>query len=135
MIGTALYWAEGYKRPVVRDGKERTAHRISFLNSDPEIIRLFTRFLLEILGISHEHMYASMRLYAHINEKEAKRFWMKASALPSSRFKKTTYLVSGASKGRRPRNRLPYGTLEVGVNNTQKFHYLMGLIEGMKEQA
>jgi len=46
--------------------------------------------------------------------------------------KDTTYLVSISSKRKRPFNRLPYGTVQIRINNTQKFHHIMGWIEWMK---
>ena len=52
--------------------------------------------------------------------------------LKSENLRRTTNMISGASRGRRPFNRLPYGTLQVSVNSTPKFHQLMGLIEGVK---
>jgi hypothetical protein len=135
VMGATLYWAEGYKRLQVRDGKERMGHRISFLNTDPVMISVFVRFLREGLGVLPEHIHLTMRLYAHISEEEARRHWIRATGLPASCFRRTTAMVSGASKGRRPFNRLPYGTLEVSVNDTPKFHHLLGLIEGVKARA
>jgi hypothetical protein len=133
-VGAALYWAEGYKRLKVIDGKERMNHTISMVNADPDMVKVFVRFLTEILTISAEDIRLSMRLYAHINEKEARSYWSRASGLPHPKFFKTTYLISGASKRKRPYNRLPYGTLHVEVCDTAKFHYLMGMISGMKAQ-
>ena len=75
-----------------------------------------------------------MRLYEHINEETALQQWIKVTGFPKENFHKTTYLVSIASKRKRPHNRLPYGTLQVEVCDTQKFHHLMGLIEGVKKQ-
>ncbi len=134
VVGAVLYWAEGYKRPLVRNGKEITAHVISFVNSDSDAVRVFVRFLIEILHIPREHINFSMRLYAHINENEALNYWAQVTGATRACFKKTTYLVSGASKGKRPFNRLPYGTLQVSVNSTDKFSFLMGLIDGVKEK-
>lgn len=134
LIGIALYWAEGYKRAKVRDGKERTAHTISFVNSDPEMISIFVRFLREVMDIPISDIRLAMRLYPHINEEEAKKFWMECTGLPAERFFKSTYLTSGASKGVRPYNRLPWGTLQIEVCRTAEFHRLMGWIEGMKER-
>jgi hypothetical protein len=34
----------------------------------------------------------------------------------------------------RPKNRLPYGTIQVIVANTKLFHRLMGIIDGVKER-
>ena len=76
-----------------------------------------------------------MRLYAHINERKALEYWMNASGLPEEQFNKASYIVSRASKGLRPYNRLPWGTVSVEVSDTRKFHYLMGLIEGVQNHA
>ncbi len=133
-IGATLYWAEGYKRLKIMGGKERMGHKISFVNSDAEMISVFIRFLREILKIPEEKIRPSMRLYAHINEKEAQRYWMRATQLPHENFYKTTYLISGASKGIRPYNRLPWGTLQLEVGDTPRFHYLLGMIDGVKER-
>lgn len=134
IIGTVLYWAEGYKRLKVKDGKERMDHTISFVNSDAEMISVFVRFLRGVLDVPPERIRLSMRLYAHINENEARTYWMRATGLTKERFFKSTYLVSGASKGTRPYNRLPWGTLQVEVCDTAKFHYLIGMIGGVKEK-
>lgn len=134
IIGSVLYWAEGYKRLKIRGGKARMGHTISFVNSDPEMIRAFTRFLIETLSVAGKDIRLTMRLYAHINENEARGYWRRATRLQDVRFFKTTYLISGASKGARPYNRLPWGTLQVEVCDTSKFHYLLGMIEGVKKQ-
>jgi|SRR3989344_5480494 len=134
IIGAALYWAEGYKRLRVRDGKERMGHTISFVNSDADMIQLFIKFVRNILEIPDSKFRFVMRLYDHINEQEALEYWMKVTGFPKENFHKTTYLISGASKRKRPINRLPYGTLHVEIADTRKFHYLIGLIDGVKNQ-
>ena len=135
IIGTVLYWAEGYKRMKIRDGKELMNHTISFVNADPVMVRIFICFLNEILEIPANAIHLTMRLYPHINEKEARAHWKEATGLTDPHFQKTTQMISGASKGRRPFNRLPYGTLQVAVYDTAKFHHLIGLIEGVKEKT
>lgn len=132
IIGAVLYWAEGYKRLQIRDGKQRMSHSISFVNSDPAMIKAFLRFLLEILEISSSNIHLTMRLYPHINEESAKEYWMGITKLPNICFQRSTNMQSVASKGKRPFNRLPYGTLQVAVYDTAKFHHLIGLIEGVQ---
>jgi hypothetical protein len=134
LIGTALYWAEGYKRAKFRNGKERTWHAISFVNADPDMVALFVCFLRKVMDVPEKSIRLSMRLYPNINEAEAQRFWIKSTGLGKENFCKTTNLVSGSSKGIRPYNRLPWGTLQIEVCNTPQFHRLMGWIEGMKAQ-
>ena len=132
IVGATLYWAEGYKRLRIRDGKERVSHPIALVNSDPEMIRVFIRFLREVMEVDFEKITASMRLYPHINEEAAHKYWVKITGLPRQQFRKSTYLISSASKGVRPYNRLPWGTLSIQVFDTQKFHRLLGFIEGVK---
>ncbi len=134
LIGVILYWAEGYKRLRITDGIERTGHAISFVNADPEAIRIFVRFLLEELGVDANDVRLNMRLYKTIDEEDAKRHWKQVTGLSDKNFQsRTTYLVSVASKGMRPVNRLPFGTLQVEVYDTEKFHRLLGWIEGVKK--
>ena len=134
LSGALLYWAEGYKRPRLRDGNEITAHTISFVNADSDMIRIFISFLKLILGVEQKNIRATMRLYAHINEQHALSYWTSITGLPNEAFRKTTFLISGASKLQRPYNRLPYGTLQIEVQRTDKFNELMGLIQGVKDQ-
>ncbi|MFQ5661877.1 MAG: hypothetical protein ACE5F2_01335 [Candidatus Paceibacteria bacterium] len=134
LIGTALYWGEGYKKLVVRNGIERTWHTVSFVNSDENMIRIFIEFANKVLGIPNKDIKATMRLYNHINEKDALRYWMRTSGLPKGVFRKATYLASVASKRKRSYNRLQYGTLQIEIAQTDKFHRIMGWIEGMKKQ-
>lgn len=135
ITGAVLYWAEGYKRMKIKDGKELMNHTISFVNSDPVMIRIFVSFLSEVLEVSVSAIHLTMRLYPHINERDAHVYWKEATGLTNPHFQKTTNMVSSASKGKRPFNRLPYGTLQVAVYDTAKFHRLIGMIEGVKEKT
>ena len=88
-----------------------------------------------MLDIPKTSIKATTRLYDHINEDEARKYWIQESGLaPESFCRQTTYLVSRASKRRRPFNRLQYGTLQIEVADTAKFHMLMGMIEGVKDE-
>jgi hypothetical protein len=135
IIGAVLYWAEGYKRLKIKDGRELMNHTISFVNADPMMVRVFVRFLQEVLQVSPGDIHLTMRLYAHINEGAARAHWIKATGLIDPHFQNTTHMVSIASKGKRPYNRLLYGTLQVAVYDTAKFHRLMGMIEGVEEKT
>jgi transcriptional regulator of acetoin/glycerol metabolism len=131
LMGVALYWAEGYKRPIVKNGKERTYHPVALANSDPQLIKLFLRFLREVCGVSDAQIMASIRIFEHMNEKQLMVFWQGTTGLPKKNFQKTYYGVSKSSKGKRPFNRLPYGTIAIRVNSTPLFHKIMGWIEGL----
>jgi hypothetical protein len=134
LIGAVLYWAEGYKRLKMRDGKEITSHVISLTNSDPKIISTFILFLKRILNVPEEKITIEMRLFEHINAEEAINYWMNITQLPRQQFRKPMYPKSKASQGIRPKNRLPYGTIQVIVADTKLFYRLMGYIDGIKEK-
>jgi hypothetical protein len=135
LIGTALYWAEGYKRPQIRNGKERTYHPVALTNSDPKLIMLFLRFLREVCKVPDTSITADIRIYKHLNEDELFTFWQKITQIPIENFGKVYYDVSKSSLGKRPFNRLPYGTIMIRVNQTKLFHRIMGWIEGLAQQT
>jgi len=41
LSGVTLYWAEGYKRPILKNGKIKTYHSVRLSNSDPELVKVF----------------------------------------------------------------------------------------------
>lgn len=131
MIGLALYWAEGYKRLIKKNGREVTYHPVSLSNSDPELIQTFLRFLREVCGVADQDIDADIRIFDHMSEKELLLFWQKVTGIPQGNFKKTYYGVSKSSLGKRPFNILPYGTIAIRVNNTKLFHQIMGWLEGL----
>jgi hypothetical protein len=133
-IGVALYWGEGYKKLAVKNGKEVTAHNISFTNADPSMVRMFVRFLIEVLGVDKSKILIDVRLYSHMNENKTLDYWLLASGLPKENMRNPTHHVSVSSRRKLPYNRLPYGTARIQVNDTRKFHFLLGMIEGMKKQ-
>ncbi|MFH1769899.1 MAG: helix-turn-helix domain-containing protein [Parcubacteria group bacterium] len=132
LIGIALYWAEGYKRPIIRNGRARTHHPVSFTNSDPQMIKLFLRFLRNTCAVPEDKITGDIRIYEHQNENYLMDFWSKATDIPYSRLKKFHYGISKSSKNRRPFNILPYGTIQIRVNSTPLYHKIMGWIEGLK---
>ena len=99
------------------------------------MVAIFMRFLRETLGVTDTEFRIAMRLYPNINEQIALKYWMNITNLGKQNFTKTTYLISTASKQKRPFNRLPHGTLQVAVYDTARFHRILGWIEGVKNQS
>lgn len=135
LIGATLYWAEGYKRMKQVGGKTLTHHPIALSNSDPDIAKAFMRFLREICLVQDSAIRIDVRLYKHMNKETVIKFWMQTLQLTRENFKNVYFGVSRASQGKRPFNRLPYGTIQIRVNNTPLFHKIMGWIEGIQKQC
>lgn len=134
IIGTALYWAEGYKRPVVVRGKARTSHRVSLTNSDPDLICMFLKFLREICEVQDEKITIWIRHFEHQDPIYLLDFWQKRCNIPYSNFRKTLQTVSISSQRKKPYNSLPFGIAQISVNNTNLYHKIMGLISGIANQ-
>ena len=132
-LGASLYWAEGYKMPVVRNGRELTHHVVSLTNSDPLLIKIFLRFLREYCSVPEEKIKASIRIFQHHNERELFDFWRKVTGIQPQNFWKTYYGISKSSLHKRPFNRLPHGVIQISVGDTRLFHRIMGYIEGIKK--
>lgn len=133
LIGITLYWAEGYKRPTFKNGRELPSHPISLTNADPLLVQMFLRFIREICKVPEEKITADLRIFKHINENEAVMYWSKETRIPPVRFAKVHIFVSQSSKGKKPFNRLPFGVIQIRINDTHLFHKIMGWIEGLKQ--
>jgi len=130
ILGAGLYWGEGYKRPIIKNGKTKTYHPVSLSNSDPALISVFLRFLREICKAEENKIRAGLRIFQHQNAEELLQFWSKLTKIPKERFEKFYYGVSKSSMGKRPFNILPFGTIQIRVNDTSLYHKIMGWIDG-----
>lgn len=129
LIGSALYWGEG----TTREYKYNQMHRVSFSNSNPDMIRIFMRYLREILAVNEEQIHPEIQIHQNIEENKARIFWSKVTNLPKKRF----YIyrpVNKSSKFIRPKHFLPYGTLNVRVYKRQLFYKIRGYIRGIVHQ-
>jgi len=88
LIGVALYWAEGAKK-----NADKASIMVDFGNSDPAMIRLFVRWLIECLSVDAEDI--EFRLHLHENhahrEAECKKVWESHIPLTHVNFTKTNY--------------------------------------------
>jgi len=124
IAGTALYWAEGYKR-----GKDQ----ISFANSDPKIIILMMKFFREICQIKENKFRCKLTLHPGLNEKEILEFWSSITNVPISQFNKI-YTKPPKSTTRKMHNILYQGTINIRVSDTKKFWRIKGLIETLSQK-
>lgn len=131
IIGVALYWAEGYKRPVVINGRTRTSHRVSLTNSDPNLICIFLQFLREACKVPNEKITIWIRYFEHQDLVYLLDFWQKRCNIPYSNFRNTLQTVSISSQRKKSYNSLPFGVAQISVNDTKLYHKIMGMISGI----
>lgn len=84
VLGVALYWAEGAKRKpwAARD-------RITFVNSDPSIVRTWLRWL-ELVGVSREQCRFRLQIHEQADVAAAERFWAETVGVTVDRLMRTT---------------------------------------------
>lgn len=131
--GAALYWAEGYKKTVVKNGRKVTHHVVSLTNSDPDLIKLFLKFLREYCGVPNSRIKVTVRVFQHHNTEELKKIWQEVTGVEPKNLTARYYAESISSKRKRPYNRLPYGVAQITVGSTNLFHQIMGYIEGLRK--
>ena len=126
LIGSALYWAEGSKN---------NRWTSIFVNSDPAMIQIMMRFFKEICRVPNEKFSFKIQIHPNISEKNAKLFWSKVLYISANQFKKTLYQISKASRGKRPKNTLPYGTCRISISDVVLRNQIQGWIQGIANQT
>ncbi len=132
LIGTALYWAEGAKAKIWSPSVG-----VKFVNSDPHMISLFIRWLIDICNVSSDEIVLS--LYVHKNHETRlrgiKKFWLMHTGLsrkhlPYIYFK--THIPR--TKYRNVQNATYYGLIAVRVRcSTNLNRRIQGWTQGIYE--
>jgi transcriptional regulator with XRE-family HTH domain len=129
LIGTALYWSEGYQFEI-----QKRTPEICFVNSNAHIIALFLRFLREIIKADTNKFRVTIHLYPTTDEKTAIKFWSQITRIESRRFH-IVRQVSKSSQGKRPFNLLPYGTLRLISSGRKNCFRIQGWIDALAKQS
>ena len=96
IAGVALYWGEG--------DHGRGGSIVRLVNTDPRMIRLFSKFLKKICHVPTNKIHPAIFLYPDLNENICKIYWSRASSIPQLQFQKTQFI-----QGRHPTKRTQYG--------------------------
>ena len=109
--GCMLYWAEGAK----------SRNMIKFVNSDPNMISVFRRFLIESLEVDAERICFSINVYTNngLGIAEIEDHWLGILDLPRACARKHTLNHMPTSSSGRARNKLRYGVCTLVVHNTR----------------
>jgi len=133
LMGTALYWAEGAKEKA-----GNTSPSVDFGNSDPKMIRLYIKWLLDILHIAREDICLS--LYIHENAKpriqKIKNKWSLVTGFPSKDILYVYYKKHNPKTKRKNTGKEYIGLLRVRVSrSTDLNRKVMGWVEGVLEKV
>jgi hypothetical protein len=78
-IGIGLYWGEGNKR---------NKHSVRLGNTDPGIIKIFMRFLIELCGVDKNKLKFGLQIFSDTNPEVAKNFWVQELTVNHEQFTK-----------------------------------------------
>jgi len=132
LMGSMLYWAEGSKQ---KNGN--VGQRVIFSNSDPLIIKVYLKWLREVLLI--EKGKIDFEIYSHNNiierEKEVIKYWSKITGFPISQFRKIYYKKDKKNDYRKNQGQDYYGLLRVIIlKSTDLNRKISGWIRGVCEE-
>jgi hypothetical protein len=129
IIGSVLYWAEGTKQK-----KGNVSQRVTFSNSDPNMILLFNRWLIDICKIPIERLLYSIYIHRTADKERAIKYWGK---LLKTKIKKI-YFKNHNPKNNRKNIDVNYnGLLRIDVRrstdlNRKIYGWILGIIEKSK---
>ena len=84
IAGAIAYWCEGAKNKPYR-----RSDRVTFLNSDPALIKFFLRFL-EAADIGREDLVYRVQIHETADVEAAQRFWLDVTQANPSQFRRPT---------------------------------------------
>ena len=120
LIGTALYWAEGYKTS--------KAMGVDFANSDPDMAQLFLRFLRTRYVLDPSRLYCQIYYYADQDIKRITSYWSKKLNLPLAAFR-SPY----EKKDPKPHaKKLLYGVVHIRYGDKKLLWDVLNLIRSCK---
>lgn len=126
ILGLGLYWGEGYKK----GSKE-----LGFTNSDPNMIKIFIRWMETIYGTKKDDFILRVSINEiHRNRvSEVTRFWSRVAGVPVSQFTKTS-LIKSTSKKIYTNHKKHFGTLRVKVRRgTNLRRRILGSIDALNK--
>lgn len=121
IAGIMLYWGEGAK----------TSDVVQFTNSDPDMIRLFLKFLRDICGVSKKRLRAIIHLYTDQDRIFLEKYWSSITNIPREQFYKSHVHVGKIGTYK---NKSRYGTLAINYSDKRLLNVILSWIQEAREQ-
>jgi hypothetical protein len=109
IAGAIAYWCEGAKNKPYR-----RSDRVSFMNSDPRLIKFFLRFLAAA-GVSQSQLIFRVFIHESADVGEAQRFWLDVTRSRPDQFRRPALKRHNPTTTRRNRGGDYRGCLRVEV--------------------
>ncbi len=133
LIGVALYWAEGSK-----EKNNRPGGRVVFSNSDPNMVNIFLKWLLEIIKLSREKIYLNIVLHETSSHRiaEVRKYWLEKTGFPEENFKKIYFKKNKINIKRKNIGMNYFGLIRLSVKKSSFLNrQIQGWIEGIYQYS
>lgn len=114
--GLMLYWAEGTFQ----------GNTVDFANSNPEMIKVFLRFLREICGVREKRLRIYLYAYSYQNIDQLKNYWHQITQIPLSQFTKPYIRIGNPNLSKR---KLLYGLVHIRYNDKRLLQLIKSWID------
>jgi DNA-binding CsgD family transcriptional regulator len=120
-LGIGLYLGEGNKA---------SEYSVRLGNTDPGIINLFVKFLVDICGVDKNEIKYGLQVFNDSDPDEALKYWMLQLNCDKTMFHKTISVIPPQGKGTY-RRKSTKGVLQVYVNNKRLKEWISGRLYDM----
>lgn len=108
-LGLGLWWGEGSK---LHKGTIRLG------NTDPELIKTFVSFLIQILGVRKNKIRFGLQIFSDIDPVVAKKFWIDKLCISEEQMLPSVVVTHSGKSGTYKR-KVQYGVLTVYCSNVK----------------
>ena len=122
VAGIMLYWAEGTLK----------GQTVDFVNSNPEMIRIFLQFLRHVCGIDDRRLRLYLYTYSYLDLEKTKNYWKNITGISLSQFTKP-YIREGNSN--LSNRKLPYGLVHIRYNDKKLLELIKSWIEDYRSSV
>lgn len=133
LIGVALYWAEGSK-----EKEHRVGSGVKFSNSDPNMIRLFLRWLTDICEVNKADIYFDLTIHENHTHRvsDVIKIWARHTGYPPEDFTHVYFKKNNVMTKRTNTRDAYIGQLQIRVRKSSPLlRKVAGWTEGMIEWA
>jgi transcriptional regulator with XRE-family HTH domain len=116
IAGAVAYWCEGAKNKPYR-----RVDRVTFTNSDPELISFFLLFL-EAAGVPRSELAFQLQIHDTADVASAERFWLAATEARPEQFRKTSLKPHNPVTTRKNTSDGYHGCLRIDVRRSGELY-------------
>jgi transposase len=126
LLGAVVYWCEGSKTKPWRDHVT-----VTFVNSDPLLIKVFMSFL-RIVGIPADRLEFRIQIHETADVSAALAWWSDQVGVPAQAFRRTTLKRHRPTTNRRNVGDSYHGCLSVSVRKGRELYWwIEGVIQAI----